>query len=424
MTERTTGSAAALVLGFGTAVAMWVLGFLARLPGTAVPSAVLLTAMLLVLVGGGWRAGRLPNGGVRTGAGTGAVASLVNLLILGGLLSSTGEIVPAAAVWLPGSLLAGALLGALGGWLGARGGSRRELGDATGALAKIGMAATLSLVAVGGLVTSYEAGLAVVDWPNSYGSNMFLFPLTRMVGGIYYEHAHRLFGTLVGLTTLVLCVRIFLTEKRSWVKALGLGALLLVIGQGILGGLRVTGHFTMSDSPEITRPNLMLALVHGVTGQVFFGWMAALAVVTSTTWKRGRLRAGAPGDRILPVVLGACLLVQLLLGVHVRHLGTGTMIHIAFAVVVLLVAVAVAVKTMGSFSDVPVLRKSAGALLGHVTTQLLLGIVAFIAVSRTPRAAPDLFEVVTTTAHQTIGALLLANAVILAIWHRRVELAT
>jgi cytochrome c oxidase assembly protein subunit 15 len=416
--------AAALVFGLGTTVVMWAVGFAARLPGQSVPNAALLLVLLLLFVGGGFVAGRVPGGGVRAGAGTGAVASLVNLLVLGSLLAGDqpNRVVPAAILWLPGSLLLGVCLGGLGGWLGASRPQDREP-HWNGLLARIAGVATLLLVAVGGLVTSHEAGLAVVDWPNSYGYNMFLFPLSRMVGGIYYEHAHRLIGSLVGLTTLVLAARLLATDPRRAVKVAGVVALLLVIGQGILGGLRVTGHFTMSDSSAVTRPSTGLAVIHGITGQLFLAWIAALAVVTSRTWMAGPLTGDKSGDRRLPWVLVGCLLIQLVLGVHVRHLGRGTWIHVGFAMVVLLVAIAVAVRTLGDHSGLRPLRKSGGALIGHVVTQVLLGGWALVAVSQSPEAPPTGMEILAATAHQTVGALLLANAVILALWHRRVKSA-
>src|SRR6202030_768137 len=101
-------------------------------------------------------------------------------------------------------------------------------------------AATLALICLGGLVTSHEAGLAVPDWPNSFGYNMFLFPIPHWVGGVLFEHTHRLIASSVGLLTVVLCVALFIIEKRRWVKTLGLIAVAAVIVQGILGGLRVT----------------------------------------------------------------------------------------------------------------------------------------------------------------------------------------
>jgi len=127
--------------------------------------------------------------------------------------------------------------------------------------------AALLLLTAGGLVTSKEAGLAVVDWPNSFGYNMFFYPLSRMTGGIFYEHAHRLLGTLVGLSVIVLTVQLWRADDRTWVKWLSVCLLVMIVCQGILGGLRVTGHFTLSTSREAVAPSITLAVIHGVLGQ-------------------------------------------------------------------------------------------------------------------------------------------------------------
>lgn len=419
--DSSSRGAAALTLGFGTAVAMWVVGFVARIPPAALPGSALLALMLLVLLAGGARAGRLPGGGAGLGALTGLVAGAINLLLLGSLLNSSADSAsPQAWIWAPGWLVAAAGLGAVGGAIGRGFRSPPDSPDWTSELAKVASLATLVLVAVGGAVTSHEAGLAVVDWPNSYGYNMFLFPISRMVGGVFYEHSHRLFGSLIGLITLVLTIRVFATERRGWVKTFAVGLLLLVIGQGILGGLRVTGHFTLSDSAEVTRPNLGLALLHGVTGQIFLAGIVAMAAVTSRTWKAGPLQAGRSAERSAPFVLVAFLLVQLILGVRLRHLGEGLWAHLMFSIAVVMMGMAAALRTAALFGTVPVLRTTSRALFVLIATQFSLGIAALIAVNHTPEAPPGTWEVVAATAHQTTGALLLAAAVLLAVWHRRV----
>ena len=406
----------ALAIGLGTSVLMWTLGFFGRIPSAPVPGRVLLPWLLLVVLLGGARAGRVPGGGASLGALAGMVASLVNLLVLGSVLAG-GER-SGAAVWVPTSLAAGLVLGGLGGVLGTK--LRPTALDPTSALARVAALATLLLIVLGGLVTSQDAGLAVVDWPNSFGSPMFLFPLAKMVGGIYYEHSHRLFGTLVGLATLVLAIRLLATESRGGVKAMGLGAVAFVIVQGVLGGLRVTGHFTMSASPDATRPSLALAMVHGASAQIFFAYMVALVAVTSHAWRTAPRPEGPPADassdRTVAWVLVAALLLQLLLGIRVRHLGEGVMAHMTFAVIVLLLAVAAGVRTIAKHRGIPVLRKTGSALLGHVGTQFLLGIVALVALGRAREHGPGAFDVVAATAHQTVGALLLANAALLALW--------
>src|SRR6201984_580630 len=136
-------------------------------------------------------------------------------------------------------------------------------------------AASVSLlICSGGLVTSHEAGMAVPDWPNTFGYNMFLFPVSRWVGGVLFEHTHRLIASTVGLLTVILCVALFGIESRRWVKTLGLIAVGAVVVQGILGGLRVTEN------------NAALGLFHGCLAQSFFALMATIALVTSRFWER------------------------------------------------------------------------------------------------------------------------------------------
>jgi heme a synthase len=194
----------------------------------------------------------------------------------------------------------------------------------------VATAASVSLlICSGGLVTSHEAGMAVPDWPNSFGYNMFLFPISHWVGGVLFEHTHRLIASGVGLLTVILCVALFIIEKRRWVKTLGLIAVAAVIVQGILGGLRVTEN------------NPVLGLFHGCLAQSFFVLMATIALVTSRFW--GRLeRAGAAGSettdhqslitnhqsrfssyRRWVVMVTAMVFVQLVLGASMRHSHAG-----------------------------------------------------------------------------------------------------
>ena len=134
-------------------------------------------------------------------------------------------------------------------------------------------ASVLLLICSGGLVTSHEAGMAVPDWPNSFGYNMFLFPVSRWVGGVFFEHTHRLIASGVGLVTIALCVALFVIEDRRWVKTLGIIAVAAVVVQGVLGGLRVAEN------------NPVLGLFHGCLAQSFFALMATIALVTSRFWQ-------------------------------------------------------------------------------------------------------------------------------------------
>ncbi|MFN9956993.1 MAG: COX15/CtaA family protein, partial [bacterium] len=103
------------------------------------------------------------------------------------------------------------------------------------------------MIVLGGIVTGYEAGLAVPDWPNSFGHNMLLYPVSEMKGGIFYEHAHRLFGMLVGLSSFTLAALCWRHERRASIRWAASALLFMVCVQGLMGGLRVTGMFTLSQ---------------------------------------------------------------------------------------------------------------------------------------------------------------------------------
>jgi cytochrome c oxidase assembly protein subunit 15 len=178
-------------------------------------------------------------------------------------------------------------------------------------------AATFPLIFMGGLVTSHGAGMSVPDWPNSYGYNMFLFPPRLWIGGILYEHTHRLMGTVVGMLSIVLCAWAWRVERRRWVRWLATGVLGAVIFQGVLGGLRVV------------MVKLDLAIVHACFAQAFFCLTALMCVVTSKWWIEARdLSVGptAHRGRRLMTYGAACLFAvyaQLVVGATVRHYGAG-----------------------------------------------------------------------------------------------------
>ncbi len=414
-----------LATGFGTTAAMWGAGYVCRLPGVMAPSSLLLALMLACLLGGGFLAGRLTGEGLRAGTSTGALSSVLNLLVLGSLLggSHPNEIVPSALGWLPGSILAGIVLSGLGAALGSRSlAGPVERRDWTAAFAKVAAATTLLLLFVGGLVTSENAGLAVADWPRSYGYNMFLYPLSRMTGGIYYEHAHRLFGSLVGLTTVVLAVHLHRVEERRWVKRLSLLAVILVVVQGILGGLRVTGRFTLSESADATEPNVTLAVVHGVLAQVFFSVLVSVAVVTSKTWKRAR-SAPSPTvgtDRALAWTLVGVLLVQLVLGATLRHLDAALFVHAGLGIALLPFAVLCGTRALDPNPERAALRRSGWLLIALSFVQVTLGLATLVVTRVLPQGpGPGVSRVVLATAHQGMGALVLAGAAALALWNHR-----
>src|ERR1700752_1901175 len=201
--------------------------------------------------------------------------------------------------------------------------------------AVVAAASVSLLICSGGLVTSHEAGMAVPDWPNTFGYNIFLFPMSRWVGVVFFEHTHRLIASTVGILTVILCIALFIIERRRWVKILGLIAVGAVIVQGILGGLRVTEN------------NAVLGLFHGCLAQSFFALMATIALVTSRFWERLELagteprargeRKGAAANRSLitnhqsllvscrrwVVVVTGMVFLQLVLGASMRHSHAG-----------------------------------------------------------------------------------------------------
>jgi cytochrome c oxidase assembly protein subunit 15 len=415
-----------LTVGFAAAVAMWASGYVCRLPAVLAPSPVLLVLMLACLLGGGWVLGRYARLGWRHGAMAGLVTGAINLLVLGGLLAGerpNEAVVPSALIWLPGSILLAVVLGGLGAGIGRRWFPRASpYGEWVEAFVRVAVVAVLLLLVVGGLVTSTGAGLAVVDWPNSFGYNMFLYPFSRMTGGVYYEHAHRLFGALVGLTTLVLAVQLQLHEARRWVRSLGWSVLLAVVLQGVLGGLRVTGGFTLDTSPEAMRPSVVLAMIHGVFGQLVFAALVALGVFTSATWRGAtdptRGRSVRP-ERWMSGLLVALLLVQLILGAAQRHFGALLTVHIAIgAAVVAPAALHVGFRSWGATEGHRVLRRSGLVLAVAVCLQVVLGFATFLAGRAAAGSAPAA-EVLLETAHQGFGAVLLGLAVVLLCWGYR-----
>ena len=400
---------------------MWAVGYFGRLPAVLLPSPLLLLLLLACLVGGGIALGRYSSLGWRYGAAAGLVSGALNLLVLGSFLTGDrpNQIVPSAALWLPGSILFAALLAGAGSAVGRRW-LRRDppYREWPAAFVWIGVGATLLLLAVGGLVTSAGAGLAVLDWPNSFGYNMFLYPFSRMTGGIYYEHAHRLFGALVGLTTLVLALVLQRTDSRAWLRQLGWLAFVMVVVQGVLGGLRVTGSFTLSSTPGTLRPSITLAVVHGIFGQIFFATLVAIGVFTSAAWRRGRAtvrNASARIDQLLVSSLLGLLLVQLVIGAVQRHLKELLFVHMIVGIAIVApLAVHVGMRAWGRGGEDRRIRRLGLGLAGAVGLQIALGLATYVT-TLAERRLPDL-ELVLATAHQWFGAVLLALVVMLGCW--------
>ncbi|PYK71869.1 MAG: cytochrome oxidase biogenesis protein CtaA [Verrucomicrobia bacterium] len=168
--------------------------------------------------------------------------------------------------------------------------------------------ATLLLICSGGMVTSKGVGLAVPDWPTTFGYNMFLFPAAKWIGGIFFEHTHRLIASTVGLLTIILAAWLWLVDPRRWVRTLGLAAVGAVILQGVLGGLRVT---MLKDE---------IGIFHACLAQAFFGLIVIIALVTSRSWRALASVAGRDKSlRVIALVTTAFIYLQLALGATMRH---------------------------------------------------------------------------------------------------------
>jgi cytochrome c oxidase assembly protein subunit 15 len=267
--------------------------------------------------------------------------------------------------------------------------------------------ATLGLIVAGGLVTSTESGLSVPDWPLSYGRLM-----PPMVGGVFYEHGHRMVATTVGILTVVLAVWLARKEPRRWVRRLGYLAVATVVAQGVLGGLTVI--FLLPT---------VVSVAHACLAQTFFCLVVTLAIVTSPRWQPAHRWARASAS-FLPALAAASVFVQLVIGAVMRHTKAGLAIpdfplslgrvvpHIdsfpvaiafahrawALAVAGLVIAAALAAYRSG-------LRRSALFLGLLVPTQIALG--ALTVLSRK--------GVAITTAHVATGALLLATSLALSL---------
>jgi cytochrome c oxidase assembly protein subunit 15 len=289
-------------------------------------------------------------------------------------------------------------------------------------------AATLLLVAAGGMVTSTQSGLAVPDWPTTYGQNMFTFPYSQMVGGIFYEHGHRLIASIVGMLTIGLAALLWWREPRRWLRRLGAIALGVVILQGVLGGITVL--YFLPDPVSIG---------HAGLAQIFFCLTVAIALFTSPTWQAP---ATPPTDdprlRRRLVWLTALVYAQILLGATMRHTGAGLAIpdfplvfggllppawtedialhyaHRAGALIVTAAAIAGAAYIWSRHGDRRELVRPVWILVLAVALQVTLGALVVLT-GKQP---------VINTLHVAGGAVVLATSVVLTLRAFRVRFST
>jgi cytochrome c oxidase assembly protein subunit 15 len=273
-------------------------------------------------------------------------------------------------------------------------------------LAVVLASATLPLLFIGGLVTSKGAGLAVPDWPTTFGYNMFLYPWSKMVGDIFYEHSHRLVASAVGLVTIALTLVLWHREPRRWLRWLGVTALLLVILQGVIGGLRV-----------VLLENT-LAIVHAAFAQLFFALTVTLAVFTSVEWygepKDAPIVDGGRLARLCAITTGL-IYVQAVFGAVLRHTGERLDAHLIFAALVMLHVVFILLRVIRFHAGRPKIARPARLLGGLLLFQFVLGLVSYLGKFTTMLGlAPDTLVLLTTT-HLVVGALMLATSLLLTL---------
>jgi len=298
---------------------------------------------------------------------------------------------------------------------------------------------TLPLIGVGGLVTTYDAGMAVPDWPGTYGYNLFLYPLSTWWSGpwdLFVEHGHRLLGALAGILTIGFVIAVWLGDNRRWMRDASLAALGLVIFQGVLGGLRV-----LFDER-------MMALVHGCTGPLFFAFSMCLVEMTSRKWGQPTLAQNSAAGRRFArgASLAACLAyLQLTVGALLRHIPldappqvfrAALLFHLVFAgVLVVLVSMLAFSAIVGSASHPP-LRWPVVCLSLLVVVQIGLGMTTYVLKYSWP-AWMDRFgfaasyvvqeksfgQALIVTGHVVCGSLILAGLTTLSLRASRMNAA-
>jgi cytochrome c oxidase assembly protein subunit 15 len=276
---------------------------------------------------------------------------------------------------------------------------------------------TWPLLFLGGLVTSYRVGMAVPDWPTTFGINMFLFNFFNSAWGVFIEHGHRLYGSAVGFCLLIVAPWTLTMKKLAWqFKAAAVVALLGVILQGVLGGLRVT------------RISTELAMIHGCFGQLFFLYLAILAAWSSdiknidfTSHGLTTSKSSLVFLRNLALLVPLSLYFQVVSGAWLRHFQDPMKLylHEAVGLTVFALSVMYAVKLRKSgIAKLYRLRRIYLLFVTAVHVQVLLGFSSWWLMRPFDGIAKPVtdFQALVRTVHQANGALVLALSGVLAVW--------
>lgn len=290
---------------------------------------------------------------------------------------------------------------------------------------------TFPLIWVGGLVTTYDAGMAVPDWPGTFGYNLFLYPWQTWLFGpwdLFLEHKHRLLASLVGFLTIGLVIVVYRQDRRPWMRHLAVGALVAVIAQGCLGGARVL------------LVEKQLAMLHGSIGPAFFAYCVALCAFTSRWWHQRRPATGDPNgfQRFSVLTVSLLAYIQLVLGAMLRHvpeaastmyfevavwahlIGAGLLLSVASLLAILMIRGPVADSSFRWLSSVLLLLVCAQIAFGCATWVMKYHWPTFVVQTPITRIyalieAQGMLQSVIATAHAANGSLLLGVAVLLAV---------
>lgn len=262
---------------------------------------------------------------------------------------------------------------------------------------------TILLLIAGALVTSNEAALAVPDWPLSYGT---LTP--PMVGGIVYEHSHRLIAGGLGILSIVLAVWVWAKDERRWLRWFSVIAVLGIVAQAILGG-------------EVVRQLLhyWLPVMHACFAQIVFAALLSIAVFTSRWWVSDQPQvedSGSPSVHTLAILNAAIIYFQVILGAGFRHQDIPVWPHMAGALVVLGMVIWTAAVLRRRFAKSAIISKTRILLHAIVGIQILLGLGAYWSRLTTADAPQPMPVMVTLTVlHTVMGAVLFGISILLVL---------
>lgn len=435
--------APACTIGFASAMLMWVLAWILHMPGMHVPTPIAIPILLVPLFAFNliWLSGIHPTKRLQGGAFSGLITGLINLLILGSFIAeqpeSTAEmsekansLAPNAALVVVGSIAVSIVVALIAAAIVK--GKEHPTQPPMKWLSRMAWVTALTylpLIAVGGAVTSTDSGLAVPDAVTSYGAISVLFPLKLMAEPrIFFEHSHRLFGTLAGLTTLVLMLRVLVSPSGMKPKLLSVVLFVGVSAQGILGIIRVADQSTA------------FAVIHGVFAQLVFALAFVIAVMLTPFWYNAspddEVRVVSRKARTMCTLAFAALLIQLVFGALARHMHSSHAMvsHMGFSFIVLILVIiagALGIRTGKAGESGKVLRVLGIMMHAIVIWQIALGIatLGLVWTSTQPElptsdtlnsaGAIEPIPALVATMHHVSGAVLLATTACALAWALR-----